>query len=50
VAAVTMTTANLRGLCPDCGSLLHRQVGLARIAEIRFGDLSPRAPSPAPSR
>jgi hypothetical protein len=28
-------TGNLRGICPDCGSLIHRGVALAKIDAIR---------------
>jgi excisionase family DNA binding protein len=52
---LTPTAVNLRGLCPDCGSLMHRRANLARIGEIGFGHLRPTPPrphladSPAPS-
>jgi hypothetical protein len=32
------TSGNLQGLCPSCGSLIHRRVSLAHLAAIR-GDL-----------
>ena len=35
---LTRATGNLRGLCPDCGRLVHRVVSLARIEAVR-GDL-----------
>jgi excisionase family DNA binding protein len=50
VVAVTATIANLRGICPDCASLMHRRVSLACIADMGFGDLSPHAPPHAPNR
>ena len=25
---------NLRGLCPDCGILMHRRMSLARLSEL----------------
>lgn len=29
--AITPTSGNLRGICPDCSSLMHRRVALARL-------------------
>jgi excisionase family DNA binding protein len=49
VATITATTANLRSICPDCESLMHRRVSLARIADMGFGDLPPHAPPHAPN-
>lgn len=46
---LTPTTVNLRGLCPDCGSLMHRRANVARIGEIGFGDLTAHAAASAPS-
>jgi excisionase family DNA binding protein len=43
------TTVNLRGLCPVCGSIMHRQASLGRLAEIGFGHLARHAPASAPS-
>jgi hypothetical protein len=37
------TSGNLRGICPDCGCLIHRRVGLAKIEAIR-GNLKIRFP------
>jgi hypothetical protein len=28
---ITSTSGNLRGMCPDCGSLMHRRVGIAQL-------------------
>jgi excisionase family DNA binding protein len=28
---ITSTSGNLRGICPDCDSLMHRRVALARL-------------------
>ena len=33
--AITPTSGNLRGICPDCETLIHRRVSLARIDAIR---------------
>ena len=33
--AFSCTRGNLRGLCPDCGNLIHRRVAYARLAEFR---------------
>jgi hypothetical protein len=35
---ITSTAGNLRGLCPDCGALIHRRVSLAQLRAIE-GDL-----------
>jgi hypothetical protein len=35
---LSRTTGNLRGLCPDCGVLIHRRVSLAGLTQIH-GDL-----------
>ena len=48
--ALTPTTVNLRGLCPDCGNLMHRRASLARLGDIGFGDLTPHAGGLAPNR
>jgi len=32
---VSNTSGNLRGLCPDCGNLIHRRVAYARLDEFR---------------
>ena len=34
--AITATTVNLRGLCPDCGCLMHRRANVQRLGEIGF--------------
>lgn len=49
IAATTATAANLRGLCPECGTLMHRRASLARLAESGFGALNGHAPAPAPA-
>ena len=36
-------TGNLRGICPDCGRLMHRRVSLSRIEEAAGGLSIPRA-------
>jgi excisionase family DNA binding protein len=52
---LTPTTVNLRGLCPDCGSMMHRRANLGRLGEVGFGHLTPTpagahiADSPAPT-
>lgn len=46
---LTPTTVNLRGLCPDCGSLMHRRANLARLGEIGFGHLTTYASGSAHS-
>jgi excisionase family DNA binding protein len=33
--AVTSTSGNLRGLCPDCGTLIYRRVAHAKLDEFR---------------
>src|SRR5262249_1825397 len=33
--AMTNTSGNLRGLCPDCGTLIHRRVAHAKLDEFR---------------
>jgi hypothetical protein len=35
--AITATSGNLRGICPDCETLIHRRVSLARINTIQAG-------------
>jgi len=50
VLQVSATTINLRGLCPTCGSLMHRRAGIGRLAEIGFGGLSPDGGANAPRR
>jgi hypothetical protein len=47
---VTATTGDIRGICPECGTMMHRRANLARLAEAGFGFLSTHAPSKAPSR
>ena len=42
------TTGNLRGVCPDCGTLMYRRVNLARLGSVR-GNLTITLPE-APSR
>jgi hypothetical protein len=32
---VTVTAGNLRGLCPDCDTFIHRRTSLARLSAIR---------------
>jgi excisionase family DNA binding protein len=32
---LTDSSGNLRGICPDCGILIHRRVGLAKIDQVR---------------
>ena len=32
---ITPTSGNLRGMCPDCETLMHRRVSLFRLDEIR---------------
>ena len=46
---LTPTTANLRGLCPDCGSLMHRRANLGRLGEIGFGHVTAYASGSAHS-
>jgi len=48
--ALTATTLNLRGLCPLCGSLMHRRANPLRLDEIGFGHLSAHAASSTPNR
>jgi excisionase family DNA binding protein len=45
---VTATTVNLRGLCPTCGSLMHRRASIGRLAEIGFGGPSLNGSTSAP--
>lgn len=35
---ITSTSGNLRGICPECGLLIHRRVALAKLATVQ-GDL-----------
>jgi hypothetical protein len=35
---LSLTSGNLRGLCPHCDTLIHRRVSLARLAKVQ-GDL-----------
>ena len=38
---ITATTGNLRGLCPECGTLMHKRVAVASIPALRqFFDLT----------
>jgi excisionase family DNA binding protein len=46
----TPTTVNLRGLCPDCGSLMHRRASLRRLAESGFDQVVAHAGAATPSR
>jgi excisionase family DNA binding protein len=53
---ITATSGNLRGLCPHCGTLMHRRVAFAKLAifganlEIAFPQAVPRIrESTAPS-
>jgi len=32
---ITRTSGNLRGLCPDCGTLIHRRVAYAKLDNFR---------------
>jgi hypothetical protein len=34
-AAVTATSGNLIGMCPDCEAMMYRRVSLAKLGEIR---------------
>jgi hypothetical protein len=47
LAPLTPTTVNLRGLCPECGSMMHRRANLERIAESGFGHLTIHAATSA---
>jgi excisionase family DNA binding protein len=44
------STVDLRGICPDCGSLMHRRANLKQLSEIGFGHLTPDETSSAPNR
>jgi hypothetical protein len=33
--ALSRTSGNLRGLCPDCGTLIHRRAAYAKLGEFR---------------
>lgn len=44
---LTTATGNLRGICPDCGGLIHRGVALARIDTVR-GQLDVQFPEAHP--
>jgi hypothetical protein len=44
---MTMTSGNLRGICPDCDLLIHRRVSLARIDAVR-GNLEIAFPQEQP--
>ncbi len=46
---ITSATVNLRGVCPVCGSLMHRRANTFRLAEIGFEGLALHAPTDAPS-
>jgi excisionase family DNA binding protein len=50
IAATTATAANLRGLCPECGTFMHRRASLERLAECGFAAMSGHAAPSAPSR
>ena len=43
------TTINLRGLCPDCGALMHRRANRDQLSQSGFGTVSLQAGAPAPS-
>lgn len=43
---VSPTTVNLRGLCPNCGCLMHRRAALARLAAAGFGGVPIRQAGP----
>jgi excisionase family DNA binding protein len=47
---ITRTAVNLRGLCPDCGSLMHRRASFLRMGAAGFGRPSALAGASAPSR
>ena len=32
---LTATTGNLRGLCPICGTMMHRRTSLTQLEQIR---------------
>lgn len=34
---ITATSGNLRGLCPDCGTLIHRRVSFAKLPFVAAG-------------
>ncbi len=40
---------NLRGICPDCGTLMHRRASLARLGEAGFEWLLQQTGATAPS-
>ena len=44
---MTANSGNLRGICPDCHTLIHRRVGLAKSEEIR-GSLDVTVPHADP--
>jgi excisionase family DNA binding protein len=46
---IACDTVNLRGLCPVCGSLMHRRANLRRLAEIGFDGVRLHAGAAAPS-
>lgn len=50
--AVTLSPAalNLRGICPECGTLMHRRANLAHLDKIGFGQLAPHGGGSTPSR
>lgn len=35
--ALTATTGNVRALCPDCGTMMHRRTSLKQLAQIQSG-------------
>ncbi len=35
--AITATSGNLRGLCPDCGTFMHRRAALRKLASVGAG-------------
>jgi hypothetical protein len=42
IEAISVTDAlvNLRGICPECGSLVHRRAAVSRLAEIGFSGVT----------
>lgn len=49
-APLAAGTLNLRGLCPECGSLMHRRVNALRLAAAGFEGVPPQGGAPAPRR
>lgn len=44
---ITAISGNLRGICPDCGILIHRRVSRVKLDSVR-GNLEVAFPHPAP--